>query len=189
MASNSESDYRLLPKFINSKRAVLNPKNNDHRSFGYAIMFALYPKDWKLYKFKPEEDQNFNHLCLQKIKYPVLIDEIPDYEEQLNIRINVFSFEDSAGFKRHSVYISKKFKPEEVNMLYWEGRYALIKYISRLFSDVRKYYIFNILYKFHVLLIVYDKLCVASTLKLTFARAVLLISITSASSSCTLECV
>ena len=33
----TESDYRLLPKFLVSKRAILNPKNIDHRSFGYAI--------------------------------------------------------------------------------------------------------------------------------------------------------
>ena len=139
MALNSESDYRLLPKYLLSKRAILNPKNNDHRSFGYAIMFALYPNDWKLYFSKPEQDKHFTHIGLDKIKYPVLIDEIPICEEQLNTRINVFGFDDASGFKRHSLYISQKFKPEEVNLLYWEGRYALIKYISRLFSDVRKY--------------------------------------------------
>ena len=45
MKLNTESDYRLLPKFLVSKRAILNPKNIDHRSFGYAIMFALHSKD------------------------------------------------------------------------------------------------------------------------------------------------
>ena len=102
-------------------------------------MFALYPNDWKLYFSKPEQDKHFNHIGLNKIKYPVLLDEIPICEEQLNTRINVFGFDDASGFKRHSLYISQKFKPEEVNLLFWEGRYALIKYISRLFSDVRKY--------------------------------------------------
>ena len=30
------SDYRYFPKFLISKRATLNPKNIDHRSFGFA---------------------------------------------------------------------------------------------------------------------------------------------------------
>ena len=138
MELQTESDYRILPKYLISKRAILNPMNNDHRSFGYGIMFALYPNDWKIYKLKPQSDHHFRDKGLDKIKYPVLIDEIPALEEQLNIRINVFTFDDAAGFKRYSLYISKKYKPDEVNLLYWEGRYALIKYLSRLFSDVRK---------------------------------------------------
>ena len=60
----------------------------------------------------------------------MLFDEVPAREEQLNIRINVFTFDDAAGFKRYSQYIFKKFKPQEVNLLYWESRYALIKYFT-----------------------------------------------------------
>jgi len=138
MALTNESDYRMLPKYLISKRAVLNPTNNDHRSFGYAIMFALNPNDWRIYARNPQNDDKFNKIGLDKLKYPVLIDEISACEELLNIRINVFTFDDAAGFKRHSLYISKKYKPEEVNLLYWDSRYALIKYFSRLFSDVRK---------------------------------------------------
>ena len=52
--NTTESDFRLLPKFLVSKRAILNPKNCDQRSFGYAIMFALYPKDWKYYASNPK---------------------------------------------------------------------------------------------------------------------------------------
>jgi hypothetical protein len=138
MELTAECDYRMLPKYLISKRAILNPRNNDHRSFGYAIMFSLNPKDWRMYALNPQNDNQFHQHGLDKIKYPVLIDEIPACEEQLNIRINVFTFNDAAGFNRYPLYISKKYKPDEVNLLYWEGRYALIKYFSRLFSDVRK---------------------------------------------------
>ena len=41
----TESDYRLLPKFLVIKRAILNPKNIDYCSFGYAIIFAQNLKD------------------------------------------------------------------------------------------------------------------------------------------------
>ena len=53
MELQTESDYRLLPKFVVSKQTILNPKNINHRSFGYAIMFALNPKDWREYSSKP----------------------------------------------------------------------------------------------------------------------------------------
>ena len=45
MAQDSESDYRLLPSFIASTQSVLNPRNNDLKSFGHAIPFALHPTD------------------------------------------------------------------------------------------------------------------------------------------------
>jgi hypothetical protein len=75
---------------------------------------------------------------LHKIKYPFQIDDIPAPEDQLNILINVFTYDDATGYKRHSLYISKQHKPEEVNILYWEGRYAWIKFLSRLFYDINK---------------------------------------------------
>ena len=106
-------------------------------------MFSFHPNDWKLYKSKPELDGNFVKHKLHKIKYPVLLEEIPAFEEKLNIRINIFTFDDSAGLKRHSLYISNKFKLEEVNLLYWENRYSLIKHFSRLFSNVRKYQLYH----------------------------------------------
>jgi len=133
---DSESDFRLLPKFLKSKNAILNPTNNDQRSFGYAILYYFHPSDWK------NNLQIKDHLIkhgLDKIKYPVHLEDISMLENQLNIRINVFSFIDKGGYKRYSLYISKKYKPDEVNLLYWDGRFALIKYMSRLFSDARKY--------------------------------------------------
>ena len=81
----TESDYRLLLKFLVSKRAILNPKNNDHVSFGYAIMFAQNPKVWREYSSKPKMNIYFEQLGLNKIKYPVLLNEVPACEEQLNI--------------------------------------------------------------------------------------------------------
>ena len=69
-------------------------------------------------------NKHFNKLGFNKIKYPVLLNKVPAGDKEHNIRINVSTFDDAVGFKRHSQYISKKFKPEEVNLLYWDGRYA-----------------------------------------------------------------
>ena len=66
---------------------------------------------------------NFEKHELHKIKYPVLLKELPALEDKLNIRINIFTFDDSTCLKRHSFYISKKFKTEEVN--FYIGRIVM----------------------------------------------------------------
>jgi hypothetical protein len=146
--TNTETDYRLLPKFIQLKHAILNPMNDDHCSFGYAIVLSFHPNEWKKCDLKHRLPQilkqRFAEHGLDKIKYPVQIRDISSIEDQLNMRINVFSFADSHGYKRHSLYISKKYKPEEVNLFYWEGRFAWIKFLSRLFYDITKYVMLNL---------------------------------------------
>ena len=143
----AQSDYRLLPIFLQSKLAILNPRNNDLKSFGHAIAFSFHPSDWTNKPFKQASETRFREHGLNKVKYPVLLEEIPALEELLNLRINVFTFSDPDGFKRHSLYISNKFKPNEINLLFWEGRYAWIKHLSRLFSDARKYVIHMFCFK------------------------------------------
>ena len=138
---DGESDFRLLPKFIQSKPAILNPQNNDHCSFGYAIVLFYHSGEWK-YRFNSImaerlKQRLFEHK-LDQIKYPVQVRDIPAIEDQLNLRINVFTFDDPTGYRRHSLYISKKYKPEEINLIYWEGRFAWIKFLSRLFHDITK---------------------------------------------------
>ena len=85
MALTTENDYRMLPKYLISKRAILNPRNNDYCSFGYAIMFAFHPKDWKIYALNTETDNHFIQHGLDKINYPVLIDEIPLSQIIINV--------------------------------------------------------------------------------------------------------
>ena len=84
MAHGSESAYRLLPSFIVSSRSVLNPMNKDLKSFGHAIAFALYPTDWRSRRiFSASKSRLIEH-GLDKIKYPVLQNEIPELENKLH---------------------------------------------------------------------------------------------------------
>ena len=107
----SESDFRVLPKFLQSKQAILNPINNDHCTFGYAIALFYHLGEWK-YRFKffvsERRKQLFPQHKLNEVKYPVQIGDIPAIEDQLNFCINVFTFDDFSGYRRHSLYISKK---------------------------------------------------------------------------------
>ena len=140
MAQGSESDYRLLPSFIASTRSVLNLRNNDLKCFGHAIAFALHPTDWRSRRVYSASNSWFIEHGLDKIKYPVLLTEIPGLEEKHHYKINVFSFDDIFGYKRYPLYISKRFYTEEINLLFWDGRYAWIKHFWRLFADATKYF-------------------------------------------------
>ena len=140
MALGSESDYRLLPSFIASTLSVLNPRNNDLKSIGHAIAFALHPTDWKSRKVYSASNSRFSQHGIDEIKYPVLPNEIPRIEDKLHYRMNLFIFDDAFGYKQYAQYISKRFYPEEINLLLWAGRYAWIKQFSRLFGDTTKYF-------------------------------------------------
>ena len=92
MAQNSESDYRLLPSYILSTRSVLNPINQDLKSFGHAIVVAHHPTDWNARQRQPAIEERFIKHGLNTIKYPVFPCEIPELENQLQMRINLFFF-------------------------------------------------------------------------------------------------
>jgi hypothetical protein len=136
------SDYRLLPEFIYSTRSVLNPKNHDNKSFGHALVYFYHPNDWGVHPDWPTIpiQERFRQHGLDKINYPVTLQDIKStLEDQLDLRINVFTFDDPEGYKRRRLYTSPKEKKEDVNLLFWDGRFALIRHFSRLFNDVRLY--------------------------------------------------
>ena len=72
--------------------------NNDRCSFGYAIVLFYHPGEWK-HRFKSFISENwkqrFAQHRLDQINYPVQIGDIPAIEDQLNLRINVFTFDGS----------------------------------------------------------------------------------------------
>ena len=76
MAQCSESDYRLLPSYIVPTCTVLNPINNDLKSFGHAIVFALHPTDWRSRRNFSASNSRFIQNGLDKIKYPVIPNDI-----------------------------------------------------------------------------------------------------------------
>ena len=106
MAEGSDSDYRLLPSFNTSTCSVLNQKNCDLQSFGHAIVFAHHSTDWTFHRGQPAKVLRFNQYGLNSIKYSVLPNDIPELEMRLQLRINLFSFDNPLGYKRFAMYIS-----------------------------------------------------------------------------------
>ena len=144
IAKGSESDYRLLPSLIASTLSVLIPRNNDLKSVRHVISFALHPTDGKSRRVYSASNSRCIEHGLDKIKYYILPNEIPGLDDKLHYRINLFIFDDAFGYKRYAKYISKRFYPEEINLLLCDGRYAWIKHFSRIFADTTKYFTFII---------------------------------------------
>ena len=90
MSQNSEFNYRLLPSLFLSTRSVLNLINQDLKSFGHEIVFAYHPTDWNACREQPAKEERLIQHGLEKIKYPVLLCEIPKLKNQLRMRINFF---------------------------------------------------------------------------------------------------
>ena len=119
--------------------------NNDLKSFGHAIAFALHPTDWSSRIMFSATHCRFIEHSLDKIKYPVLPNEIPGLENKLHYRINLFLLDDPFGYKRYAQYISKRYYPEEINLLFWDGRYGWITHFLQLFADTPKFVAFIII--------------------------------------------
>ena len=129
-------DYIDLPNFLGRKHAIINVKNHDQRSFGYAILSALNPG-----MNAPQRPQCYDDLFkeygLDDLDYPVCINQIPPIEDRLGVRINVFSFYDRQGRVRYVQYISKKPAGNEIDLLIWNDHYAWIKSFRRFMADVK----------------------------------------------------
>jgi len=133
--------YKDLPKHIKDKKAVVNIKNHDDNCFAYAILYAT---DLRVNKDHGSRVAQYYplfaaHKVLSTLDYPVEVTAISGIEDQLEMRINVFSFFDDEGKAIHPYYISDKQFPTQVNMLYWKNHYAPISSIPRLFFKITKY--------------------------------------------------
>ena len=62
--------------------------------------------------------------------------ELGPIEDQLKLRINVFSFFDDLGLARYPLYLSEKPYKRELDLLYWDEHFALITSFSVFLSDL-----------------------------------------------------
>ena len=128
--------YIALPAFLQAKRAIMNVQNHDDRCFAYAILSALYPD-----VSHPERANSYLQFLsqegLNEITYPVLPCDIAGIEEQLDLKINLFSFFDDEGKGRFPIYVSKRQQArKEIDLLYWGEHYGWIKRFSAFIYDL-----------------------------------------------------
>ena len=101
------SPYIPLPSWIASKKAVINPKNeNDKKCFKWAITSGLHYKEIKSH---PERILNLkrfaNNYDWSGLEFPVAINKISEFEKNNNVSVNVLVVKGPkihiCGEKRH----------------------------------------------------------------------------------------
>ena len=84
-------------------------------------------------------DEMFERNNLHDLPYPIKPSDVSIYEDILQININLFSFFDGEGKARYPMFISRRNYAWWAILLYWDGHYAPIKNIDKLFSDITKH--------------------------------------------------
>jgi hypothetical protein len=127
--------YVELPTFLRNKHAIINVQNSDNRCFAYSLLSALHPATMSVSRAKTYERHFASYPALQTLQYPVELDHLESVERAINISFNVYSFFDDEGRGRYPVYLSKISQEHAVDLLFWNGHYAWIKYFSGFLAD------------------------------------------------------
>lgn len=118
-------NYIKEPMELQRSRSLVNIKNNDQKCFLYSVLAKLYPA-----KHNPSRLSHYlqhtNKIIMNGIQYPVHLSQIPKFENQNDILINVFGYEDKEIFPMR---ITKSNRKSHVDLLYFN--YCLIKNLNQ----------------------------------------------------------
>ena len=127
--------YLPLPKFIERRKAIINPKNEDNKCFKWSVIAALHNSEIKSHPERISNLRKFESLYdWSGISFPTSVKDIKKFEFSNSISINVMGLED------REIYIcSKGPRPsnyKEVNIfMISEGdkqHFSAVKSLSRL---------------------------------------------------------
>ncbi|XP_072403137.1 uncharacterized protein [Diabrotica undecimpunctata] len=138
------SSFVELPPQIKKKEACVNVKNDDEACFAWAIVSALYPAKNNSNAHRISKYPHYSDvLKLKSIQFPMTIKQIPNFEKQNNISINVYYLKKDKYFKTLPTYLTKEKNDKHVNLLLIQDKYdepptkyhyVWIKNLSRLLS-------------------------------------------------------
>nr|XP_034192558.1 uncharacterized protein LOC117609909 [Osmia lignaria] len=131
--------YTDIPKTIKDKRAVVNVTVDDDTCFVRSIVAALYPAH--VNANRPSSYPNYDTvLNLEGIAFPITLNQIPKFERQNDVSINVYFWD--LNVKRCAplqLTTNKRFRHVNLLMLEMLNRnvrhFAWIKNLSRLVSN------------------------------------------------------
>ena len=135
----SGSSYIKLPaKLGNSRKGLVNLKNEDNECFRWCHIRNLNPQMKDPQRIKKDDKKKVNELNYDGVEFPVSQRHYNKVETQNNIRINVFGYENGQAFP---IYISKEKFDNQMNLLLITNEdkehYVLIKDFNR-FMYIRR---------------------------------------------------
>ena len=135
------SSYIQLPSELqNSKKGLINLKNEDNECFRWCHIRHLNPQDKDPQRIKKTDKQYIEKLDYSSIEFPVTVKQINKIEKQNNICINLFGYEEKQKFP---IYISKeKYQDHMELLLITKGKnkhYVLIKDFNKFMFNQTKH--------------------------------------------------
>lgn len=140
----SGKSFVKLPKFLESKKAIINVKNNDNLCFLWSLLAF---KELQINPKRKNSQRLVNKTNLKRLsvlfpnynrfKFPMSLKHIDKFEKTYNISINVFGFNEVANEITGPLHCTKNEKMENhVNLLLIENddgsHFTLIKDLSKL---------------------------------------------------------
>ena len=111
---NGSSYIELPMELRNSKKGLINMKNEDEECFRWCHIRHLNPQIKYPERIKKEDKKMINELNYDGIDFPLSQKHYNKVEKQNSIRINVFGYEDGQPFPIH---ISKETFEDHLNLL------------------------------------------------------------------------
>ena len=125
---NGSSYIKLPAKLGNSRKGLINLKNEDNECFRWCHIRHLNPQMKDPQRIKKDDKKKVNELNYDGVEFPVSQRHYNKVEKQNSIRINVFGYENGQPFL---INISKEDFEMELNLLLLESdgnkHYVLIK--------------------------------------------------------------
>ena len=126
--------YKPLPKTAKNKKAFINMRNDDNQCFKWAVTRACN-KDEKnpgrITKILRIQAEKYNW---DGIELPMKIKDIHKFEQNNNINVNVFSYDDETK-KVYTLRLSKADNQKCVNLFLYDEHYSVVKDLSKLMSN------------------------------------------------------
>ena len=133
------SQYVDLPPKVKNSKAVINIQNDDDKCFLWSVLAHLYEANHNRQRtehYIPYETE----INMNGITYPVAVKDVPKFEKENDISVNVFGYED--GY--YPLYISRNQKEKHVNLLLIEKggktHYCLITDLNKMLHSQAKYH-------------------------------------------------
>ena len=109
------SSYIKLPQELrNSRRGLINMKNEDNECFRWCHIRCLNPQDKDPQRIKKSDKEYINKLDYSGIEFPVTTKQYNKIEKQNEININVFGYENKQPYP---IFVSKEKYDKHMNLL------------------------------------------------------------------------
>ena len=120
------SSWFNMPDEITKKRACLNVKNNDQKCFMWSILSALHKVNRNCHPENVKKYKEFeNELNFKGITFPVQIKDVPKFEKQNKVSVNVFVLKrfGEKSFTIETLHLTRDKKHDHVNLLLLQDSY------------------------------------------------------------------